>query len=405
VTATLAWGAVVSVALYGLMTRNLYIAIPGLTLLTAAVAARFWARHGANRINYRCGATPHCAQIGQAVQLTFVVENPGPLPLPWVEIRDAMVGAQNVAVGERPPREFVNRLGLAWYQRVRRSYDFIPQARGHYRLGPARIRCSDPLSLFSHEREAAAFADFLVLPPVVHLGELGLQAEHPLGNPAHNRWLYRDPLSVAGARPYQAGDPQRHVHWRATARRGTLMTKLIEATSLPLLLILLDVQTTPKPWEGVRPAILELGCAAAASVAWHSHGRGYEVGLYGNTGTTAGGPVGPAMNVRRLAVPPSADPAQPRKILTALAGAGGYPHEDISLTLGRVMRGRERSCSIVLISPLCNRAVLAETSRLAGRGYGVTVLYTGEGASFDVPGIRLISLGGAERWRKIAEAL
>jgi uncharacterized protein (DUF58 family) len=46
---------------------------------------------------------------------------------------------------------------------------------------------------------------------------------------------------VRGVRPYLPGDPQRRVHWRASARVGDLVVKEVEDTGAPRLLLALDL--------------------------------------------------------------------------------------------------------------------------------------------------------------------
>jgi uncharacterized protein (DUF58 family) len=64
-------------------------------------------------------------------------------------------------------------------------------------------------------------------------------------------------------REYRAGDSMRHVHWRSTARVGTLMVREFEREQAPRLGILVDTSID----AGLEDTPLDLACSIAASVA------------------------------------------------------------------------------------------------------------------------------------------
>jgi hypothetical protein len=91
-----------------------------------------------------------------------------------------------------------------------------------------------------------------------------------------------DPLRVAGIRPYQPGDEQRRIHWKATARLGSLQSKILETSTRHTVLIFLDIRTFVQISKGYAPDLVELVISAAASVANWGLEQGYAVGLVSN---------------------------------------------------------------------------------------------------------------------------
>jgi uncharacterized protein DUF58 len=91
-----------------------------------------------------------------------------------------------------------------------------------------------------------------------------------------------DPLRVAGIRPYQPGDEQRRIHWKATARLGSLQSKILETSTRHTVLIFLDIRTFAQVSKGYLPDLVELVISAAASVANWGLEQGYAVGLVSN---------------------------------------------------------------------------------------------------------------------------
>lgn len=112
--------------------------------------------------------------------------------------------------------------------------------------------------------------------------------------------------AVRGVRPYVPGDPARHVHWPATARRGELVVKELEEPTAPTLTVVLDLG------DG-GPA----GEAAAARAAWYlgqAGRRGYRGVLVAvEAGGARTGPVASvaAVNRRLARVVPGPAPAGP----------------------------------------------------------------------------------------------
>ena len=62
----------------------------------------------------------------------------------------------------------------------------------------------------------------LVYPEIAPLEGYDLASRMPLGEIRMTHRLFEDPTRIAGVRAYEAGDPLNRVHWRATARTGSL---------------------------------------------------------------------------------------------------------------------------------------------------------------------------------------
>src|SRR5205807_7331207 len=95
--------------------------------------------------------------------------------------------------------------------------------------------------------------------------------------------LLEDPSRVIGVRDYTYGDELRRVHWKATARKMELQSKVYQATTTYTLVLFLNVMAQLDTWFGIHPELTELAICAAASVAGWALDQGYAVGLYANT--------------------------------------------------------------------------------------------------------------------------
>ena len=72
----------------------------------------------------------------------------------------------------------------------------------------------------------------LVYPKVVPLEGYDLASRRPIGEVLLTHRLFEDPTRIAGVRGYEPGDPLNRIHWKATARTGSLHSKIHEPSTL-----------------------------------------------------------------------------------------------------------------------------------------------------------------------------
>ncbi|GAA1235019.1 uncharacterized protein (DUF58 family) [Microbacterium phyllosphaerae] len=103
------------------------------------------------------------------------------------------------------------------------------QKRGVVKVGPVSVVRGDPLGLFERAHRREDPVDLYVHPRTVLFDGQSLGYLRDLeGLPAAD--LSRDDVSFHALLEYQPGDDLRHVHWRSTARTGTMMVRQYEET-------------------------------------------------------------------------------------------------------------------------------------------------------------------------------
>ncbi|KQZ23429.1 DUF58 domain-containing protein [Microbacterium sp. Root553] len=103
------------------------------------------------------------------------------------------------------------------------------QRRGVVKVGPVSVVRGDPLGLFERAHRRDDPVDLYVHPRTIAFEGQSLGFLRDLeGMPAAD--LSRDDVSFHALVEYQPGDDLRHVHWRSTARTGTLMMRQYEET-------------------------------------------------------------------------------------------------------------------------------------------------------------------------------
>ncbi len=276
-----------------LILTSLLIQIPlvfvaGLLVLALAIVPELWYRYALRRLVAYLELATERAEIGDTVQVSLVIENRKALMLPYLEIETQFPDALPLMghVLDMAPvseRALLRNIYSLWaYQRVVRRYRARALTRGVYTFGPMRLRVSDPFGLLEREHTHSATATLIVHPLIVPLERFGLPAHAPFGERPAPRRLLEDPLRVAGIRPYQPGDEQRRIHWKATARLGSLQSKILETSTRHTVLIFLDIRTFAQISKGYAPDLVELVISAAASVANWGLEQGYAVGLVSN---------------------------------------------------------------------------------------------------------------------------
>ncbi len=151
--------------------------------------------------------------VGETVELTETIRNPGWLPLFRVKL-EFYVPAETILDGV-PVKEYTRMtsvFNIPPFAVVTKTHTLQCDKRGHYTLHSAAItyfRCE-----FSFETSI----DYYVYPSLY-----GVQAqpETPLyraGNSLASRKYIEDPFFLAGIREYRQGDPMRSINFKASVR-------------------------------------------------------------------------------------------------------------------------------------------------------------------------------------------
>ncbi|MBT5896085.1 MAG: hypothetical protein HOH61_09300, partial [Rhodospirillaceae bacterium] len=89
------------VAIVGAATGKMFVtALCGLILVLAAVS-RLWSRLALVDVDYQCLPSSERLLVGEMFELTLVIENRKPLPLPWLNISETL--PEGLALVDRAP--------------------------------------------------------------------------------------------------------------------------------------------------------------------------------------------------------------------------------------------------------------------------------------------------------------
>ncbi|MGZ6371808.1 MAG: DUF58 domain-containing protein [Candidatus Limnocylindria bacterium] len=347
-----------------------------------------WSRYGMRRVEYsRRLGTPR-AVSGDSVPLDITIWNRKRLPLPWVTAEDRL--GERLNVRERPDMQvdenqrgtvlLRNDWALAWHERVVRHFHIDEVRRGSYRFGPVRLRMRDILGRLAGE-EQFELSDTLVVTPATAAVRRAEHEMSPLGERRARSSLTVDPALFAGVRPFQAGDSLRLVHWRATARLGSTVSRLLEPARGRSVMLVVDVQTVDGPWLTWDDDTFETMTVVAASLARRLLADGASLGM------AAANFAGSLQTFAWLA--PRASMAQLPRVGELLARIGPVPSAPLSALLAWLTKRMPAETAVILVTARDPGPHLAVLRRMRLMGFGVEVVTVGPDAVVNAQVARL----------------
>src|SRR6266446_5109024 len=280
--------AVIIILILSLILESGLLAFAAYVLLAMLFLSRFMAWNWIGNLTATRECNVETGEIGQTVPVKLTIKNDSWLPVPWVLMEDLLPQAHGLTPeGMGGPRLKIikgRRMRLCMLRpgrQVALEYTLELQLRGYYQIGPLVLESGDVFGLHRRYRVVTEPHFLLVYPKVVPLEGFELASRRPVGEIRLAHRLFEDPTRIAGVREYQRGDPLNRVHWRATARTGTLHSKIYEPSTIAGATIVLDFHKAGYAQRG-EPMRSELAATAAASLANAVYETGQQVGLVTN---------------------------------------------------------------------------------------------------------------------------
>jgi uncharacterized protein (DUF58 family) len=226
----------------GLLFGSVDLARAGTLVLAAPIVASLVVNRSQLTIASRRSVTPPRSTLGTDVSIALTVTNRSVLPTGPLMLED------------RLPAQITGRArfsldGLSGRESRSVAYRLPRLGRGRYSAGPLRMRLTDPFGLIDTSRSFTATSSFVVTPIVDALPQAQPPYSVDVGENAGSHSIGSHGADDASTREYRHGDDLRKIHWRSTARVGTLMVRHEE-----------------RPWQGHATLVLDLRAGAHDTV-------------------------------------------------------------------------------------------------------------------------------------------
>lgn len=361
--------------LVGIIARSPFLLAAAALLLTVAGGAWLFSRQALAGVHYTRRFSEMRAFPGEEVELTLDLHATRRRLPSQIDVRDAFPeglpvdGAQLAASPASRIVEFTTHWAPGSRQRLSRRFRLSCAARGIYRFGPASLHSGDPFGLFERTVRLdhnASLQRLVVYPVLYSVAELRLPAATLFGERAARRMLAEDPLRYAGVRDWQEGDSLRRIHWGASLRATTLQSRLYEPSEELQVLVVLNVATLERHWQGVITELHERAVSVAGSLAAAAFAERMPIGLLANGALPESD-----QEIRLL---PGRSPYQLMHVLELLAGVTPFATAPIEELLAREAPRLPRGATLVLVTAMTHEPLLVELIEMAHAGRPVVLV-------------------------------
>lgn len=274
----------------------LYVASFAATLLGASILVAVLRRPRLALVR-RFG--PPIATVGSPVAVEIDARNAG-----WItsgaadgsdELAWTSAGGPHVPIPTIPPR-----------RAVRLRYTIRAPHRGIFPVGPLVVDYEDPFGLLHTTLRVGDRDSLVVAPPLVRLPTTGGALTRAEGESAVIQRRATGSFDDLITREYRPGDALRRVHWKASARRGTLMVRQEEPRSHPEVRLILDTRRAAYDDVDFGPMLgpsdsesFEWALRMVGSMAAHLSDQGFRVTILETAGSQVQAPVEGATDAAR----------------------------------------------------------------------------------------------------------
>ena len=348
-------GGAIFLTLAGLIRLNYLFISAGLVMLTFVVISSFldvWMPSVKIR---RETSSDNIFEDGN-MNVKFIVKNTG-LGIGFVEIYDSLPPQARITKGSN-----YTLLYMRPWQEVSFEYSLKLPLRGHYHLGPVKMRVKDAFDLFYNERIEKSIHSFSVFPQIEVLEAQVITSRSPkLLSGAMPLPIIGSGTEFYSLREFVPGDSLRTVNWKALAKKGKMMVNETTREDVMDVILLVDAREISAIGGG-RDTPLEMSCRAAATYAKQLLDERNNVGLmvYGES-------------VERVDL----DRGEHHlfKILTALSSAKPEGNLKLQTVLKDLLPYLPSGSPIILFSSLDDDYTISEafTSTIS-RGFTITTI-------------------------------
>ncbi len=344
----------------------------------AALQGILFSLFNLRKLTYKRYFSRRYVHEGEKLELVEVIRNVKLLPVPWLRAESRIspfLQFGSAAINEE--REIsANRYHrsvffMGPFSQITRRHHVTCLKRGHYDAGSVALTAGDLFGLSLKTRQLnIADCALDVYPRLLSEDELGTPSTRWQGELTVKRWIMPDPFLTSGVRDYRSGDPQRDIHWRASARMGQLQVKVRDYTADPRMLVVLNVQTSEEQWGDLmeyEQEGIEQGIRIAATLCMRALDAGVEAGFASNACLQGDRGTG-----KTIVVPARNSADQAEVLLASMARLD--IHREMTFSTFLEALGDAANTDILILSTYDSEAIRYQMNVLRRAGNSVTFM-------------------------------
>lgn len=320
-------------------------------MMLLLVVSYLWTRYTINRIEIHRTSKSDYAYVGDTITVTTRVFNEGMLPIPYVEARSQM---ERKMSQENTPGAVLSVLpyGSKTYKQ-----ELSCMHRGFYSFGPMEVTVSDVFGLFTWGRKVSCEGTIAVYPRIAKLSRYNIMPTQTFGTISTNQKASEDYSNISDIRKYYPGDSFKKIHWKVSARKGSLHVKNYDMSGSAEAYIFMNLYH--KDYEGLREDKEEKAVECAASIINYMLSKEINLGFYAN-------------NKNPLYIK-GRDLHEFKKFMDELIRINSDGETPLEEMIEARFRLLSRNSTIIIITPVISRGMMARITQLKEIGYDVVV--------------------------------
>jgi len=193
-----------------------------------------WLRISLNRLHGRVKLTEAYAEVGQSINVQFIINNHPAGWFPYLELTSLLDLSLNAASQSRI-------VCLDPGEETSFNFNLYCRRRGKYDLQAFSIKTGDPFGIFKLSKPLFADREITVYPRLKPLPLSSPQASQNFGNLAVGNRQFENYSQVSDLRSWRAGDNMKKIHWKQSARHERLLVKNYDQKGDTTLNLLIDM--------------------------------------------------------------------------------------------------------------------------------------------------------------------
>lgn len=339
------------------------------TVSLSVLISYVWTKTVINKLDFSLRTMNEYAFVGDDVEMRTMVFNESFLPVNCLEISNGIIKS---ITGRTPSGNVVS---LAPFDSRSIMEKFKCKYRGYYMFGPVNVSISDIFGLFTWRKQIRCSGSLSVYPRVTVLERFSTKPMQLFGTVSTKQNANEDYSSISDIRKYYPGDSFKKIHWKVSARKGSLYVKNFEMSGSAEAYIFLNLFRNDYN-EIYRADIEEKAVECAASIVHYMLMNNINTGMYSNG--------------RNISYVRGRDLKEFKKFMEefiTIKSNGSMPMDELLESRARLM---PRGSSVILISPGFSERLIDKIVQMSESGFDVVIVHIG-------------TEGMREEYRKIIE--